>query len=192
MFTTESDVKDLESKFGEPVSCSWEFEIAPGEYDMVISSMRDGRAHDVTLFIRKGDDPDRFAVIRKPFFPPDAFRAPSGAAHRGESLEVGGLREGHEETGLDIELRRYVVRIKARFTCEMRRPIEWTTHILEAEQVGGDLDPIDTGEIAEARWATIDELQGPFRHELLETGWDLFRYRVALTDLTVGAMGVET
>jgi hypothetical protein len=58
--------------------------------------------------------------------------------------------------------------------------------------LNGELDPIDTEEIAEARWATIEELQGPIRAELLETGWDLLRYRVALTDLTVGALGVES
>ena len=56
---------------------------------------------------------------------------------------------------------------------------------LRSETGGRGLEPIDTEEIAEARWATLDELQGPIREALLDAGWDLFRYRVALTDLTV-------
>jgi len=192
MFLSNENVKALEAQFGSPIVCSWEFEIAQGEYDMVVSSMRDGRAHDVTMFIRNQTDTGLIAVIRKPFFPAEAFRVPSGAAHRGETLEDGAIREAHEETGLEIQLLRYVVRIKASFTCGYRKPIDWTTHILEARQLSGELDPIDTEEIAEARWATIEELQGPIRAELLEIGWDLFRYRVALTDLTVGALGVES
>jgi len=58
--------------------------------------------------------------------------------------------------------------------------------------VSGEIDPVDTHEIAEARWATLSELQGPLRASLLETGWGLLRYRVALTDLTVDLLqGVD-
>jgi 8-oxo-dGTP pyrophosphatase MutT (NUDIX family) len=99
----------------------------------------------------------------------------------------GAVREAHEETGLDIELTRYLVRINVKFTSGDRL-IDWTSHIFEARQVDGVIDPIDTGEIAEARWAALDELQGDIRKALLDTGWGLLSYRVALTDLTVEHM----
>jgi 8-oxo-dGTP pyrophosphatase MutT (NUDIX family) len=178
----------LERKLGTPVVCSWDYEIAEWEYEVVDGSMYDGRAHDVTFFIRKGDDPQKVVVVSKPFFPQGAFRAPSGAATSSETLEQGALREAHEETGLDIELTRYVARIEARFIRAGREPILWTTHIFEAREIGGNLEPIDTVEIAEAKWATLDEIQGPIRQALIDAGWDLFRYRVALTDLTVDAL----
>jgi 8-oxo-dGTP pyrophosphatase MutT (NUDIX family) len=178
----------MESKLGTPVVCSWEYEISSWEYDVVDGSMYDGRAHDVTFFIRKGDDPSKVVVVSKPFFPAGAFRAPSGAATSSETLEQGALREAYEETGLDVELTRYVARIDARFTSGSREPIRWTTHIFEAREVGGNLEPLDIVEIAEARWATFDEIQGPIRQSLVDAGWDLFRYRVALTDLTVEAL----
>lgn len=190
MSSREEEEKLLEERLGKPVVYSWEYEIAKWEYEVVDGSMYDGRAHDVTFFIRKGDDPSKVVVVRKPFFPPGAFRAPSGAATSSESLEQGALREAHEETGLDIELTRYVARIEARFTSGDRKPIQWTTHIFEAREIGGTLEPIDTEEIAEAKWATFDELQGPIRQVLVGSGWDLFRYRVALTDLTVDALGL--
>jgi 8-oxo-dGTP diphosphatase len=167
---------------------SWEYEIGKWEYDVVDGSMHDGRAHDVTFFIRKSDDPSKVVVVSKPFFPEGAFRAPSGAATSSETLEQGALREAREETGLDVELTRYIARIEASFTSGDRETIRWTTHILEARQVGGKLEPIDVVEIAEARWATLEEIQGPIRQVLLDSGWDLFRYRVALTDLTVDAL----
>jgi 8-oxo-dGTP pyrophosphatase MutT (NUDIX family) len=187
MYTLEADVAALEAKLGKPVVRAMSYEIDASEFDMVEGSMYNGRAHDVTMFIRKKDDPGRIVVIRKPFFPPEAFRAPSGAANRGESLEDGAVRESKEETGLDVQLTRYLARINARFTSE-DRVIDWTSHILEAREISGKLEPIDTHEIAEAKWASLDELQGPVRQALLDTGWGLFRYRVALTDLTVQAL----
>ena len=187
MYTSDHDIEITERALGEPLVCSMDYEISPGEFDMVKRSMHRGRAHDVTMFIRNSIDPEQIAVIRKPFFPQDAFRAPSGAANEGESLVDGAVRESKEETGLDVSLTRYVLRINARFTSE-GRVIDWTSHIFEALAEPGEIDPIDTREIAEARWATLSELQGPIRQKLLDTGWDLFRYRVALHDLTVSRM----
>jgi len=63
-----------------------------------------------------------------------------------------------------------------------------TFHVFSTRAVGGELDPIDTEEIAEARWVALDALQGPIRKVLLGTGRGLFAYRVALTDATVTAL----
>jgi len=187
MYVTDEELEAAEAKYGTPVVVEMECDIHPWEYDVVDGSMGDGRAHDVTMFIHKIDDPRQLALIKKPFFPEGAFRAPSGAATPGEGLERGALREAHEETGLDIELDRYLLRIHVKFICGAE-VIDWTSHIFEARQVAGELDPIDTGEIEEACWASIEELQGPIRRVLLESGWDLFQYRVALTDLTIALM----
>lgn len=185
MYTSEEDIAAIEHDLGVPLTTTMSFDVSASEFDMVDRSMYKGRAHDVTMFIRAAQDPKDVVVIRKPFFPPRVFRAPSGAANPGESLRDGALRESKEETGLDVALDRYVARIAARFTCD-GKAIDWTTHVFEAQELAGILRPIDTHEIAEARWASLDELQGTIRDALLETGWGLFRYRVALTDLTVG------
>lgn len=190
MYTTGEDVKALEEKFGRPYVTDMRYEIRAAEFDIVKSSMGRGRAHDVTMFIRNRERPDDIVVIRKPFFPAGAFRAPSGAAEKGEGLEAGAVREGREETGLDIGIERYLVRVNAVFSNEGRR-IEWTTHVFEAGHAPGQIDPIDKEEIAQARWASLDELQGPIRQVLLDTGWGLFGYRVALTDLVVDRLGAK-
>ena len=187
MLDREDDVIKTENELGRAVVAEMHYEIFPAEFDMVKSSMGDGRDHDVTMFIRNREDPNKIAVIRKPIFPSTVFRAPSGAAGQGEPFVDGAVREAREETGLEIELTRYLARINVKFT-NGDRLIDWTSHIFEARQVDGEIDPIDTDEIAEARWATLDELQGDIRQALLDTNWGLFCYRVALTDLAVKQM----
>ncbi len=89
MYVKDHDPTEMENRLGHPRVTEMRYEIHPWEYDVVDGSMADGRAHDVTMFIRQAEDPRQIALIRKPFFPPGAFRAPSGAAHRGETLEQG-------------------------------------------------------------------------------------------------------
>ena len=48
-----------------------------------------------------------------------------------------------------------------------------------------ELDPLDTHEISAARWGSTEELAGPIRARLLETGRALWRYRVALHDASL-------
>lgn len=196
-------VRQAEVRFGEPRELSLEARIGEAEMDVVAGSMRKRRVHDVTFFIV---DKGEIAVIRKPWFPPGAYRAPSGGLHAGETLEEGALREGLEETGLALRLERYLLRIAAVFRptepwpgvgglpSEVTDSVEpstlhWWTHVFSARVVGDrTLAPRDTWEIAEARWVSVADLQGPVRETLLATGRGLFRYRVALTDATVGLM----
>lgn len=196
-------VRQAEVRFGVPRELSLEAHIDEAEMNVVAGSMRKLRVHDVTMFIV---DTEKIAVISKPWFPPGAFRAPSGGVHAGETLEEGALREGLEETGLSLRLERYLLRIAAVFRptepwpgvgglpSEVTDPIEpsalhWWSHVFSARVVGDRaLAPRDTGEIAEARWVSVTDLQGAIRETLLATGKGLFGYRVALTDETVGLM----
>ena len=140
MYIDEKDVAAAEDLFGSPVVTGMQYEIKPWEYDVGgRQHVQRPRSRRHVLHPRRG--PGRIVVVSKPFFPPGAFRAPSGAANPGEGLLSGALREAREETGLDIELLRYLVRISARFTCGERKPIEWTTHIFEARQVDGVSSP---------------------------------------------------
>jgi ADP-ribose pyrophosphatase YjhB (NUDIX family) len=100
---------------------------------------------------------------------------------QGEQFERGVQREAHEELGIHIELERYLVSTEATF----RGPtgtIDWRTHVFSASTAEELLDPVDTHEISAARWGSAEELAGPIRDRLLETGRALWRYRVALHD----------
>ena len=133
----------------------------------------------MTLFIL--DPSRRLALIRKPHFALDVWRPPGGGIKPGEDPTEAARREALEETGLHVQLRRYVVEANAVFF-NGGRELPWLTHVLLAETEDTELEPNDPGEIADARWGTLEELAGPLREILLATGRALWRYRVALHD----------
>lgn len=90
---------------------------------------------------------------------------------------------------MEIVLERYLVQVSAVFSHAGER-IPWRTHILSASAESETLAPLDTTEIAAARWGTAAELAGPIRERLLATGRALWRYRVALHDAALEELGL--
>lgn len=176
---------DLARRFGAPEVLVWRASIRRAEMQMVQNSRRGWRSHDVTLFIFGPDG--QVALIRKPFFPPGVWRAPSGGIHPGEDFVLGTVREAAEETGLDVVLERYLVRIHVTFrNGEVEEP--WVSHLFLARTPQTELAPRDRAEIAGARWATTGELAGPIREALLRSGGGLLRYRAHLHDAGLAAL----
>jgi ADP-ribose pyrophosphatase YjhB (NUDIX family) len=187
LYIDEAMMRGMEEKFGRPEVLRLTQRITPGEMALVRGSQKHGRAHDITLFIFRGE---KLALIRKPIHPPGVFRAPSGGLTPGEPFEEGAKREAREETGLEIEIERYLLRIQVRFICDEEN-IEWSSHVFSARAVGGELAPQDTREILATRWATLEELQGPIREAVLASGWGLLDYRVTLTDRALALLQKE-
>jgi len=177
----EAVLAPLRERYGEPVLLEWEGEISEREHSLATYDPR--RMHDVTLFIFNGD---RLALIRKPDFESGIWRPPGGGVKAGEDFGAGVEREALEETGLRIELRRYLVAASARFLYEPH-DVPWRTHVFLATTDDVELAPQDTEEIQAARWGTLPELSGPLRERLLATGRAFWRYRVALHDAAAEA-----
>ena len=176
MHVDETVLAPLRERFGEPVALEWEGEISEREHSLATYNPR--RTHDVTLFIFNGD---RLALIRKHGFEPGIWRPPGGGVKEGEDFAAAVRREALEETGLRVELDRYLVAATARFVYEPY-DVPWRTHIFSATTADEELAPQDTDEIEAARWGTLAELNGPLRKRLLATGRAFWRYRVALHD----------
>jgi ADP-ribose pyrophosphatase YjhB (NUDIX family) len=179
----EAVLAPLRERYGEPALLEWEGEISEREHRLATYDPR--RMHDVTLFILNRE---RLALIRKPHFAPGIWRPPGGGVKEGEEFEQAVEREALEETGLHIELRRYLVAASARFLYEPDH-VPWRTHVFLATTEDERLAPRDTTEIAAARWGSLDELAGPLRERLLSTGRAFWRYRVALHDAALAALG---
>ena len=177
----------VRARFGTPTELSWEGAISDIEW--AVATHNPARTHDVTLFIL--DPQRRLALIRKPQFEPDVWRTPGGGIHPGEDFVAGAAREAVEETGLHVELRRYLVDAHALFT-NSGRELHWRTHVVLADTTDENVAAGDTGEIAEARWGTLPELAGPLRERLLATGRAFWRYRVALHDAALQALCTRT
>lgn len=182
MHLTEEVLAPVRARYGEPMLLEWEGEVSEREFG--IATYDPLRTHDVTLFIL---NEGRLALIRKHPFPPDIWRPPGGGVKEGEDFVEAVRREAVEETGLRIELGRYLVETRARFTSGGRE-LDWRTHVFSASTADETLAPLDLVEIAEARWGTLEELEGPLRERLLATGRAFWRYRVALHDAAIAAL----
>jgi ADP-ribose pyrophosphatase YjhB (NUDIX family) len=178
----ETVLAPLRARYGEPATFEWEGEISEREHSLATYDPR--RMHDVTLFIFNGE---RLALIRKHDFEPLIWRPPGGGVKPGEDFVSGVRREAFEETGLDVELERYLVSATVRFVYEPYE-VPWRTHVFLASTTSGELAPRDTEEIQAARWGTVPELSGPLRERLLATGRAFWRYRVALHDAAAAAL----
>ncbi|HSC49541.1 MAG TPA: NUDIX hydrolase [Gaiellaceae bacterium] len=183
MHLTESVLAPLRTRYGEPLPLRWEGEVSEQELRLAGSSPE--RRHDVTFFVF--DPTGRLALIQKPSYPEGVWRPPGGGVRPGEEFERGVQREAREELGVHIELERFLVSSEATF----RGPggvIDWRTHVFSARTDEERLDPVDTHEISAARWGSAEELAGPIRRRLLETGRALWHYRVALHDAALAAL----
>ena len=182
MHVDEAVLARVREQFGDPLPLDWTGEVSDPELSMI--TYNPSRRHDVTLFVLNGD---RLALIRKPHFPEGIWRTPGGGVKPDEDFVTGVVREGREELGVEIELHRYLVQARAVFRFA-NEAVPWQTHVLSATTFAEELAPLDTDEIAEARWGTPAELAGPIRERLLATGRALWRYRVALHDAALAAL----
>jgi 8-oxo-dGTP diphosphatase len=183
MHVDEDVLAPVREQFGAPVVLPWEGEISDAEW--MIATHNPVRTHDVTLFIL--DPARRIALIRKPQFAAAVWRPPGGGVKPGENFADGAVREALEETGLHVELRRYLVASDVVFH-NAGRELPWRTHVFLAETSDETIAPGDSEEIAEARWGTLDEVAGPLRKRLLAEGRAFWRYRVALHDAALEAL----
>ena len=187
MYITESVVNQLERKYGVPSSLRTAYRMHQKEFDLLKWSMRNGRAHDVTLFISHERE-DKIAVIQKPSYPSGVYRPPSGGIERGEDFETGAQREAYEETGLAIQLQKYLLKVYVDFSFE-NEVVNWTSHVFAARTTGGQIQPVDTKEISDARWATLDELKTNLLMSLQQSASAGLRYRAELQAATLKQYG---
>lgn len=118
--------------------------------------------------------PDRFGevcmVIRRPngklllaiktFYPRGAYRLPTGGIHHGEGIHDALVREAHEETGLTLEVERFLAHVRYRSRGRPGDgPLFHTFAFLLAER-GGTLGAIDTSEQIED-WREIGTTELP-------------------------------
>jgi ADP-ribose pyrophosphatase YjhB (NUDIX family) len=155
MYVTHRLIQEAADRFGYPPVVQMVAPVAAQELEFIRSTQKDGRAHDITMFIFKGQ---QVLVIAKHSYPPGLFRPPSGAIHPGENLVDGAMREAYEETGCRVELTKYILQVNVAFT-DGRYQIPWKSHVFTGRYRDGQLKPIDTKEIREVRLAGLEEFE---------------------------------
>ncbi len=155
MYVTEEMVARAAAAYGQPESAAFSFPVGDKEYNFIRSTQRNGRRHDVTAYIFKGDE---VIVIAKHFYPPGMYRAPSGGLQPGETLEAGLAREVMEETGTEIVLEKFLLRSSVQFT-NREGVIDWMSLVFRARYLQGDFNFTDKREIREVRLARLLEFE---------------------------------
>jgi len=180
MYFTPRMVQMVADQYGYPPLINMVAPVDREEFDFIKSTQYFGRSHDVTMYIFKET---RLIVNAKHHYPEGLFRAPSGGLKPGETFEEGVHREAYEETGIAIELDRYILQVNVNFVCG-KHYIPWRTHVITAHYLSGELKPIDTREIREVKLADLSEFDD-FKQIInyLDSGG--LKYRARLHDEVV-------
>ncbi len=182
MFITDSTIKSLKNQYGNPKFESFQFEISDREEKIIRGSQKNGRKHDVTLYIIKDD---QIIVIAKHFYPPDLFRAPSGGVELGEDFIAGAKREALEETGCEIEIETFLLETSVKFNKKgdeiAGNEIAWSSYVFQAKYLSGDFQFTDHKEIREVRLVKIEEFES-FSNIMRSSSIGGLHYRAALHD----------
>jgi NAD+ diphosphatase len=130
------EVDDLARRFGEPLRI--DATIPDGFADPI---RRPDRVGEVCMVIRRPSG--RLLVSTKTFYPPGAYRLPTGGIDIGEPIEAALTREAHEETGLEVAVRRFLAAITYRTT---RGEVVFHTFAFLLDELGGTLGSLDPHE----------------------------------------------
>lgn len=161
-------------------------ELLAWELDLIDRICGETRHHDVTVFIVRGTS---LALVRKPSDPGGVWWAPAGGVAPGEDLGAASEREAREETGARVCVERYLLRIETVFACGKHvRP--WTSHVMGASWVGGDLVPLDTKEVESAVWRESVAFAEEVAPLMAAAGWGRFQYRLRMARLVFAELGL--
>lgn len=94
-----------------------------------------------------------------PYAEPGVWFFPGGGVGQDEAIADAAVREVKEETGLDVELLEPLGVLKSGRQAPHEGTIDSFLIIFAARVVGGRLEPQDKEEVAEARLATIEDIE---------------------------------
>jgi ADP-ribose pyrophosphatase YjhB (NUDIX family) len=186
MFVTDDIIDGMVARYGRPHERKFCFDVTATELARIRSSQKHGRNHDVTLYIRKGE---QLIVIAKHMYPPNLFRAPSGGLNPGEPFETGIAREVAEETGCEIELGRFLLQTAVDFRHDSDS-LFWRSFVFLADYKSGDFKYTDHDEIREVGlvdWSAFES----FGKIMRATDIGGLHYRAALHETVVDLLNGE-
>lgn len=103
----EAELSELAVRFGEPLRV--DVALSDGFLDPIYMPDRCG---EVCMVIRRPNG--KVLLSTKTFYPPGAYRLPTGGIEPSEGIFAALLREAHEETGLLLAVRRFLTDITYR------------------------------------------------------------------------------
>ncbi|MFQ6058676.1 MAG: NUDIX hydrolase [Anaerolineae bacterium] len=170
------EIGALAARYGAPERRRFALKFGEKEFNY----WREKSAHrrgEVVLVIRR---PNRWVLLHtKGFYPPGTYRLPSGGVRWGEEVLSALYREAREETGLKVEVERFLGLIEYEFR-HAGQALPFVSYVFLVREVGGELATQDAGEqITAFREVPLEELGAVARELEALTGWwrDWGRFR---------------
>jgi 8-oxo-dGTP pyrophosphatase MutT (NUDIX family) len=157
---TQDELAQLAQRFGQPLIRTVDL----GETTQFDPLNRKDRYGEVCMVVRRKNG--RLLTMKKTFYPPDAYRLLTGGIKHNETIFDALLRETNEETGLEVETRRFLVATPYTTSSTGEQPVFYTFAFL-LDETGGTLGVLDEHERVEAM-REIEPEQLPALAEFLE------------------------
>ncbi len=169
----EQEISQLSLRYGAPVRRDVLL-TNEGLFDPLGKPDRYG---EVCMVVRRPNG--QLLTARKTFYPGNAYRLLTGGIEHGEPIFDALLRETEEETGLEVEVRRFLAVIgytleptKAKATRPQNRTHTFHTFAFLLDELGGTLACYDPDErVEDFREVSVDELPVMAQH-LRQLGQD--------------------
>ena len=156
----QDELTQLAGRYGQPLVHIANLE-STNHFDPLNKSDRYG---EVCMVIRRPNG--LLLTMKKTFYPPQAYRLLTGGIKYGERVFDALLREVHEETGLQTEVRRFLTLVAYRTTNMGEAPAFYTFAFL-LDEIDGTLEVLDDDEQVEG-FREIAPAQLPQVAEYLE------------------------
>ncbi|HLI07978.1 MAG TPA: NUDIX hydrolase [Ktedonobacteraceae bacterium] len=135
---TRDELQELARSYGQPVAHT--AELVPGALADPLNST--DRYGEVCMVVRRPSG--KLLTMTKTFYPRGVYRLPTGGINHGERILDALLRETYEETGLQVEVRRFLAAIAYR-EAQADMPRFYTFAFL-LDEMGGTLGATDLHE----------------------------------------------
>lgn len=132
----DSEVSELAERFGAPERVEANLD---DDHNYVVGG---GRQAEVCMVVARPSG--KLLVITKPFYPNGVSRLPTGGIDPGETIFESLLREVWEETGLEVEVQRFLAWI--RYRVGGRDDFAFNTFAFLLDERGGALEVHDPDE----------------------------------------------
>lgn len=156
----QKELAELAGRYGQPLVRTVDL----GQTKQFDPINKRDRYGEVCMVVRRPNG--RLLTMKKVFYPTGAYRLLTGGINHGETIFDALLRETHEETGLVVDVRRFLVAAAYRTDATGEQPVFYTFAFL-LDEIGGTLGVVDENERIEA-FLEIEPAQLPERAAFLE------------------------
>jgi ADP-ribose pyrophosphatase YjhB (NUDIX family) len=191
----EPQIASLSTRYGAPIRST-----ARLRNDSISPISKADRVGEVCMVVQR---PNGYLITaRKNYYPPGIHRLLTGGIDHGELIEDALRRETHEETGLDVVVRRFLALVE--YDAPEPHAISFFTCAFLLEETGGTLQPHDdTEDIATfhevspaglpALATHLEERTPSAYHAEIKGNWDAWgHFRAAAHRAVASALGVPT